>query len=81
MKWICIALLKAYKATLSKCKNKTCIYTPSCSVYSMEAYEQYGFIRGTMMTVSRLLRCSPWAKTRGIDYVPHNLKGVIKWSL
>jgi len=80
MKWFCILLLKIYKATLSKLLGKKCIYTPTCSVYSMEAYRRHGFISGSIMTAKRLLRCAPWHKG-GFDPVPYNLKGEIKWSL
>ena len=45
MKYVCIALLKLYKATLSKLKGgKVCIYTPSCSVYSMEHTQNTAFL-------------------------------------
>ncbi|MBQ2805381.1 MAG: membrane protein insertion efficiency factor YidD [Clostridia bacterium] len=79
MKHICIALLRLYKATLSKWKGgKRCIYTPSCSVYSMEAYQQHGFFVGSWLTLKRLCRCAPWGKG-GFDPVPTNLKGQAKW--
>lgn len=81
MKYVAIALLKLYKATLSKWKGtKTCIYTPSCSVYSIEAYQSFGFWGGSWLTAKRLLRCAPWGKG-GFDPVPQNLKGSIKWYL
>ena len=79
MKYGCIALLKLYKATLSKLKGgKVCIYTPSCSVYSMEAYAEHGFFVGSWLTLKRLLRCAPWGKG-GFDPVPVNLRGNRKW--
>lgn len=79
MKYVAIAMLKLYKATLSKMKGKkTCIYCPSCSVYSMEAYKSFGFFKGTWLTIKRLARCAPWGKG-GFDPVPHNLKGNMKW--
>lgn len=63
MKYVAIALLKLYKATLSKWKGgKKCIFTPSCSVYSMEAYEKFGFFKGSWLTFKRLLRCAPWVR-------------------
>ena len=81
MKYLAIALLKLYKATISKWKGgKKCIYTPSCSVYAMEAYEQHGFIVGSWLTLKRLLRCAPWGKG-GYDPVPTNLKGTMKWHV
>jgi putative membrane protein insertion efficiency factor len=60
--------------------GKKCIYTPSCSVYSMEAYRHYGFFRATMLTAARIFRCAPWGKG-GFDPVPYNKKGDGKWFL
>lgn len=81
MKYIAIALLKLYKATFSKLKGgKRCIYTPSCSVYSMEAYKTFGFVKGSWLTLKRLCRCAPWGKG-GFDPVPTNLKGSAKWHV
>lgn len=78
MKYVCIGLLKLYKATLSRLKGrKVCIYTPSCSVYSMEAYAD-GFFVGSWLTLKRLVRCAPWGKG-GFDPVPVNLRGKRKW--
>lgn len=79
MKYLAIAMLRLYKATLSKLKGgKRCIFTPSCSVYSMEAYRRYGFIKGSLMTAKRLARCNPMNKG-GFDPVPLNVKGDAKW--
>jgi len=79
VKYVAIWLLKLYKATVSKWKGrKTCIYTPSCSVYSMEAYRKHGFFAGSWLTLKRLLRCGPWGKG-GFDPVPLNLRGSFKW--
>ena len=81
MKYVAIALLKLYKATLSKIKGgKRCIYTPSCSVYSMEAYDKHGFVVGSLLTLKRLTRCAPWGKG-GFDPVPANLRGNMKWHV
>lgn len=78
MKYVAIALLKAYKATISKVKGKRCIFSPSCSVYSMEAYKEFGFFVGSWLTLKRLLRCAPWGKG-GFDPIPTNLRGKEKW--
>ena len=80
MKYVCIALLKLYKATISKIKPKTCRFQLSCSVYSMESYYYHGFFKGTWLTIKRLFRCNPWSKG-GFDPTPYDYKGVIKWSI
>lgn len=81
MKHVAIAMLKLYKATFSRWKGrKVCIYTPSCSVYSMEAYRKFGFFAGSWLTLKRLLRCAPWGKG-GFDPTPTNLRGNMKWHV
>lgn len=78
---LAILALRCYKATLSKLKGgKKCIYTPTCSVYAIEAYQQYPFVTASLLTARRLLRCAPWGRG-GIDYVPYNKKGAVKYYL
>lgn len=43
-----------------------CKFYPTCSEYAKQALLKYGFIKGTIMTVGRLLKCNPWGKG-GID--------------
>jgi putative membrane protein insertion efficiency factor len=46
-----------------------CRFYPSCSHYSIEAFEKHGFIQGLYLSVRRLSRCHPWHEG-GIDPVP-----------
>jgi len=79
VRYVFIFLLKIYKAVLSPLVGKTCIYTPTCSVYAMEAYREYGSVIGSWLTLKRLLKCGPWCKGR-FDPVPYRLGGKIKWT-
>lgn len=47
-----------------------CRYWPTCSTYALEALEAHGALRGSWLTVRRLLRCHPWAARSGVDLVP-----------
>jgi len=38
----------------------SCRFTPTCSVYTMEAIRRYGALRGSYMGMRRLLRCHPF---------------------
>jgi len=70
MRRILIFLVKLYRKFISPLKVRSCcIYTPTCSLYALQALEKYGAIKGTYLAVRRLLRCHPFA-TGGYDPVP-----------
>ena len=70
MKRILIVLVKLYRRFISPLKGRSsCIYTPTCSLYALQALEKYGAIKGTYLAVRRILRCHPFA-TGGYDPVP-----------
>lgn len=70
MKYICISIIKFYRKYLSAYIGFGCCkYTPTCSTYALEAYEKYGFFKGTWLSVWRILRCNPFSKG-GYDPVP-----------
>lgn len=82
MRWIVLLLLKFYKAVISPLFgfDKVCRYTPTCSVYTMEAVRQYGSVAGMAMGAWRIMRCNPFSKG-GFDPVKENLRGKIKWAV
>ncbi|TRZ48402.1 membrane protein insertion efficiency factor YidD [bacterium] len=45
-----------------------CRFTPTCSVYTRQAYRRYGIIVGTKLSFNRILRCNPFGKG-GLDPV------------
>ena len=61
--------IRFYQLTFSSLVGNCCRFQPTCSEYAKEAYQKYGIIKGTYLTVKRLLRCHPWAKG-GYDPVP-----------
>lgn len=69
MKYVLIGLLKAYRAVISPLYGDVCRYYPSCSAYALEAVTTHGAVRGSVLTVRRLVRCHPWA-AGGLDPVP-----------
>lgn len=69
MKKVLIALIKFYQKYISPGLGKNCIYTPTCSSYTIEAIENYGAIKGSFMGLKRILRCHPLSKG-GYDPVP-----------
>lgn len=61
--------IRAYQVTLSPLLGNSCRYVPSCSRYTYDAIERYGWIRGSWMGLKRVARCHPFAKG-GYDPVP-----------
>ncbi len=61
--------VRAYRRFLSPLKPPTCRFHPTCSAYAIEALELHGVVRGTGLTVWRILRCQPFCKG-GFDPVP-----------
>lgn len=51
-------------------RPSACQYVPTCSSYAMEALETHGALRGTRLSVGRILRCHPLGG-RGFDPVPN----------
>ena len=70
MKHFLIFLIKVYQKYISPLKGvSTCKYTPTCSAYSIEAFEKYGFFKGLFLSCWRIIRCNPFSKG-GYDPVP-----------
>ncbi|HUQ61248.1 MULTISPECIES: membrane protein insertion efficiency factor YidD [unclassified Lentzea] len=66
-----VALLPVhfYRKFVSPLLPPTCRFYPSCSAYAVEALTVHGALRGTWLTIRRLLRCGPW-HPGGLDPVP-----------
>jgi putative membrane protein insertion efficiency factor len=69
VRWVLIGLLRVYRLAISPLYGQVCRYHPSCSAYALDAVTVHGSLRGSWLTVRRLLRCHPWA-AGGYDPVP-----------
>ena len=67
-----IAIIKIYKFFISPLLGDNCRFYPSCSSYSIEAFEKHGVFIGFYLTLRRLLKCHPFHKG-GIDPVPEKI--------
>ncbi|HXR68945.1 MAG TPA: membrane protein insertion efficiency factor YidD [Dermatophilaceae bacterium] len=62
-------LIKAYQLVISPMRPPTCRFYPSCSAYAVTAIKRFGIVRGSWLTVRRLMHCHPW-NPGGVDHVP-----------
>ena len=64
-----IIIIKIYQYLISPLIGPACRYTPSCSVYGIEALKKYGPLKGGWLTLKRIISCNPWGG-HGHDPVP-----------
>ncbi|MBU3646495.1 MAG: membrane protein insertion efficiency factor YidD [Limnohabitans sp.] len=72
MQSVLIALVRGYRLFLSPWLGSSCRFEPTCSLYSLEALKRHGAMRGSYLTLHRLMRCHPWC-VGGHDPVPPTL--------
>ncbi len=63
-----IGLIRLYQFLASPFPSP-CRYTPTCSMYTKEAVERYGVLRGCWLGLRRILRCQPFGSS-GYDPLP-----------
>ena len=73
MKKLIIKVIRFYQKKISPLFGPRCRYYPTCSHYAVEAVERFGAIKGSILTVLRLLRCNPLFPG-GYDPVPDKKK-------
>ena len=54
-----IKIIKVYKFLISPLLGNSCRYFPSCSEYTIEALSKHGTIKGTYLSLKRILSCHP----------------------
>ena len=65
MKKILLKIIDFYQKNISlwlQSKNINCKFYPTCSEYSKQAIEKYGALKGTILSIYRILRCNPFSK-------------------
>ena len=68
MKKILIWIIQLYQKIPFSSHN-SCRFIPTCSNYAIEAIDRFGSIKGSYLTIKRILRCNPFGKS-GYDPVP-----------
>ena len=66
---VLVKIIKLYQKT-PLASHSYCKFQPTCSNYAIEAINEYGSIKGSIMAVKRIGRCNPFNKKYGYDPVP-----------
>jgi len=72
LKRILIKLIKGYQKIPFSSHNH-CKYIPTCSNYAIIVLNEFGLIKGSFLTIKRLIKCNPFSKG-GIDLPPQKEK-------
>ncbi|MGN1402102.1 MAG: membrane protein insertion efficiency factor YidD [Bacillus sp. (in: firmicutes)] len=69
MKKLLLSLIKFYRKFISPLTPPSCRFYPTCSQYGIEAIQRFGAVKGSWLTIKRILKCHPF-HPGGIDLVP-----------
>lgn len=69
---ILIFPIKIYQQLISPLFPGACRFHPTCSQYSIEALENHGVFKGTLLSIKRIAKCHPWGGS-GYDPVPKRI--------
>ena len=65
------SFIRLYQLTLSGFVGNACRHQPTCSEYGYEAIARHGLLKGSWLTLKRVVRCGPFGSS-GFDPVPGN---------
>ena len=68
MKYLAIWVIKVYQKIPGPW-HAACKHQPTCSNYAIGVLNEFGFLKGTWLTIKRILKCNPWNKG-GYDPIP-----------
>jgi hypothetical protein len=74
-KFTLMVAIRLYRWTISPAQTflfgagAGCRFTPTCSVYALDAVREHGAMKGTVLATKRICRCHPWGSC-GHDPVP-----------
>lgn len=61
--------IRFYQRFISPLMPATCRFSPTCSSYARDSIETHGVLRGTWLSLGRIMRCHPFGGS-GYDPVP-----------
>ncbi|WP_081585440.1 membrane protein insertion efficiency factor YidD [Amphibacillus xylanus] len=69
MKWLLLKIIQFYRKYISPNTPPSCRFHPTCSEYGLTAISRFGAIKGSYLTIVRILKCNPF-HSGGYDPVP-----------
>ena len=57
--YLLIKIIKVYQLFVSPYLGNNCRYLPTCSEYFIDSLKEFGFLKGSIKGIKRLLTCHP----------------------
>jgi putative membrane protein insertion efficiency factor len=67
--WPLLLIVRGYQLLVSPLLGQHCRFHPSCSCYAHQALKQHGALKGSWLSIKRIVKCNPM-HPGGIDEVP-----------
>ena len=68
MKYIAICVIKLYQKIPGDW-HSYCKFKPTCSEYAIGVFNEFGFFKGFLLTIKRIIKCNYFSKG-GYDPIP-----------
>jgi len=65
-----LCIIRFYQRYISPAFPGKCRFRPTCSAYAYEAISKYGFFKGGLLALKRILKCHPFYHGDIFDPVP-----------
>ena len=75
--YLLIKIIKVYQLFVSPYMGNNCRYLPTCSEYFIDSLKEFGFLKGFIKGIKRLLTCHPikfLGGGQGLDPVKKKVK-------
>ena len=59
LSYLLIKIIKIYQLFVSPYLGSNCRYLPTCSEYFIDSLKEFGFLKGSIKGIKRLLTCHP----------------------
>ena len=66
---LAVKVVQLYRWIASPLMRPRCRFIPTCSQYAIDALENCGFLKGSWLSIKRILRCHP-LNEGGVDLAP-----------
>ena len=57
---LALILITGYQSFLSPLLGKNCRFEPTCSCYAHDAIGRFGFLKGSYLSIKRIVKCHPF---------------------